>query len=294
MVTGTRESFYVHLPSDVNAGGIYNATNHSSHYVVPLRYPIFLTEDYEVGLAELFSPSVTYNINRSYNSDVLVFVKTYRNPRGAELGTGSFTIKTTKVKVPVGQYTPIEFCDTLNRMMKKVEGFKGKIKYHRPSRKIAFHLRSTEAIAISPPRLQQMLGMPDDPSAKSLVGGSFHTDDPDKVTITKPWGPVDFNHNGAFMYVYSSVAQSSYVGNAEAPVLRAVSIANMHYERETMIHREYANVQYFPIRHTTIDKIEVQLCNSFGENMDFQSVGRTLVVLHFRKIKKRGAVEAAT
>ena len=284
MITGDiSESFYVHLPSDLDAGGLYNKRNTPAHYTVPLKQTLLLADDFEVGLAELFSPSVTYNIVWPNNQDIICWRPVPDNPDDL---TGPRTMTGTNIKIAEGAYSPEAFCDAVSKAMRRVDHFSGQIGYHRPSRKISFHLPFNHRIEIKQPDLQNMMGKPD--KAKNIISNRspYYRE---KIKIKRPWGPANFNTNGPFMYIYSDVAQSSHVGNTEAPILRAVSLANMMYEEETTIHREYSNIQYYPIRHTSINRIEVQLCNSFGRNMPFQKgVGKTLLVLHFRKIKKRG------
>lgn len=277
VTSGRHDSFYVHCPSNVDAGEHFNETNTSARYTVPLSQNIFLTEDYEVGLAEVFSPSITYNITSPWNKDIVCWRKIPLDEQGFPSEQGRWEADT--VRIPRGQYSPKQFCQAASRAMEKIEFFKGKLQYHRPSRRIEFHLPPDHRIEIVQKVLQRMMGKPmDDVRAKFIISNHGK-----KTIVSKPWGPVDFNNNGAFMYIYSDVALSTHIGNTEAPILRAVSLANILEESEASIHREYQNVQYYPIRHTTIDKIEIRLCNSFGDDMPFVGQGKTLVVLHFRK-----------
>lgn len=280
---GKANSFYVHCPSNVDAGEHFNKTNTSARYTVPLSQPVFLTEDYEVGLAEVFAPSITYNIAPPWNKDIVCWRMVPRNEHASTEQGWHWGAET--IRISRGQYSPKQFCAAATRAMEKIEHFNGKLVYHRPSRRIEFHLPPLHRIEIVQKVLQRMMGKPmEDKTAKFMVSNHSKRN----TIVSKPWGPVDFNNNGPFMYIYSDVALSSHIGNTEAPVLRAVSLANMLNETEASIHREYQNIQYYPIRHTTLDRIQIRLCNSYGEDMPFVGQGKTLVVLHFRKKEKVG------
>ena len=91
---------------------------------------------------------------------------------------------------------------------------------------------------------------------------------------------TNFRVNGNHMFVYASVVNQSRIGNHVAPILRVVSLNAK--EHEDGIHREYKNAHYFRLPNNFIQEIEIKLCNTEGNYMQFIR-GDSLLVLNFRK-----------
>ena len=86
------------------------------------------------------------------------------------------------------------------------------------------------------------------------------------------------------MFVYSNIAASSPVGNTFAPLLCTVHLEID--DKMEMLHKNYTTINYFPVRTSEFDTIEVQLCNVYGDNMVFYG-GNLLSSSIFEKLAKK-------
>jgi hypothetical protein len=80
------------------------------------------------------------------------------------------------------------------------------------------------------------------------------------------------------LYVYSSVADFSFVGNEKAQILRTLAIGGRNNEVKT---ERFDVGHYVPVLPSQFETIEITIANESGENARFQS-GKSLVKLHFR------------
>lgn len=274
------DSFFVYLPSNVNTEGRYDETNTSSHYFVPLSEPLGLNEGWEVGLSEIFFPNYSYNILYPMNQMIYIWYKYAANQHSRVMGP---------IKISEGSYNSKQFVKHLNQELKSIRisspdfekgsrpGFHGRLKYDQHRKKIDISLAPKEKIAFGHPMMRRMMGFrPKDPDFIE------NTTDEDQ-TFTLP-ECCNFRVNGNHMFVYASIVNSSRIANYEAPLLRVVSL-NVR-ENEDNIHREYKNSHYFRLSSSFIQEIEIMLCNTEGEYMQFVN-GDSLLILHFRRRPER-------
>ena len=93
---------------------------------------------------------------------------------------------------------------------------------------------------------------------------------------------VDLNMTHHQMFVYSDVADYTYVGNITAPLLRIVSYKQS--KSSTQSHQEFVNLHYVPLAKFYIDQVHIDIKDEIGRSVLFVG-GKTLVKLHFKRIK---------
>ena len=262
-----RDNFYVNLPSNV-PGLAQN--NHLAHFKVALPERIRLWGAWEVGLAEIFIPSYSFNIKPPLTSSVVIYTKGTSNSQSLRWR------RHLRVRIPEGRYKPKDYARTFNKMVEDDVGpvkVKSRIRYDEHSNRIVFMVGFGEMVEVDNVKLRRMFGMRRDVFAlsNSKLG---------KKIFVMPQ-PCDFNVNGTTMFVYSNIMASSPVGNTFAPLLRTVHLEID--DKMEMLHKNYTMIHYFPVRTSEFDTIEVQLCNVYGDNMVFYG-GESAIVLHFRKV----------
>ena len=89
----------------------------------------------------------------------------------------------------------------------------------------------------------------------------------------------DFGNEIQTVYVYCDILQNVPVGDTEAPLLRVVSATG---KAGDVIHRTFLAPRYLPVRNMEFDTIEIDIRDSFGKPIPFDS-GSLNVTLHFRK-----------
>ena len=91
---------------------------------------------------------------------------------------------------------------------------------------------------------------------------------------------VDLNTHRNKLYIYSDVANYTFIGDVPAPILRVVPFQstkdNVHF------HQEFVNLHYVPVAKSFIDQVNVSIRGDTGEDIPFVT-GKTLVKLHFRE-----------
>ena len=93
---------------------------------------------------------------------------------------------------------------------------------------------------------------------------------------------VDLNMAYHQMFVYSDVAEYTYVGNMTAPLLRIVSYKQS--KSSTQSHQKFVNLHCVPLAKSYIDQVYVDIKDKIGSSVPFVC-GKTLVKLHFKRIK---------
>ena len=94
--------------------------------------------------------------------------------------------------------------------------------------------------------------------------------------------PVDLDMTHHQMFVYSDVADYTYVGNTTAPILRIVSYKQS--KSSTQSHEEFLNLHYVTLAKSYIYQVSLDIKDEIGRSVPFVG-GKTLVKLHFKRIK---------
>jgi len=92
------------------------------------------------------------------------------------------------------------------------------------------------------------------------------------------------------LHVYTNIIKYSIVGNQLVPLLRVV---NMDQNGEAFksglagnsFHKSFEKPHYFPVKGRHFTHVEFSLCNSIGERFPFHASYKTIIVLHFIKVK---------
>ena len=81
------------------------------------------------------------------------------------------------------------------------------------------------------------------------------------------------------LMVYCDLAQTSIVGNTEAPLLRSVPVTGKHWENQCTT---FSRIQYIPVSKKSVRSISVYIYTDWGQPIAFTH-GRTTCTLEFRK-----------
>ena len=81
------------------------------------------------------------------------------------------------------------------------------------------------------------------------------------------------------LMVYCDIAQSTPVGDTEAPLLRAVPVIGKHWENQCTT---FSKIQYVPVSQKLVRSISVYIYTDYGQPVPF-TAGRTVVTLQFRR-----------
>jgi hypothetical protein len=97
--------------------------------------------------------------------------------------------------------------------------------------------------------------------------------------------PIDLSGGYHSLYVYSDIVKPSLVGNSFTHLLKLVAIPNnIKYGQQVLIN--YPNPFYVPVLIKEFDTIQIMIRDGMGNTMPFK-FGRSILVLHFRKIYKK-------
>lgn len=87
-----------------------------------------------------------------------------------------------------------------------------------------------------------------------------------------------FNLGMHHIYIYCDIVKPQIVSNSLVPLLRVCDVKGKFGEVQT----EYFRPYYLPLSRTSIDTIDILICNEFGETVRLHD-GPTTVTLHFRR-----------
>ena len=84
------------------------------------------------------------------------------------------------------------------------------------------------------------------------------------------------------MFVYSDVADYTYVEKITATILRIVSYKQSR--SSTQSHQEFVNLHCIPLAKSYIDQVYIDIKDEIGRSVPFVG-GKTLVKLNFKHMK---------
>ena len=144
------------------------------------------------------------------------------------------------------------------------------LSYKKSGNRVNLHVENQNRVQIRFLKsLGEILGLKPDLSNK-LIGN-------DNQAFTYA---VDLNMTHHQMFVYSDVADYTYVGNITAPILRIVSYKQS--KSSTQSHQEFVNFHYVPLAKS--DQVHIDIKDEIGRSVLFVG-GKTLVKLHLKRIK---------
>lgn len=274
------KDFYLTLLSDSSTN--YFPTNKQGSFTVRLERPIYIDKDnWEVALVEIITPSQVINITeennffflRFYNPETVIQL----NPEKIYQTCDDRRCKEAIIYIPKGNYESPqlltqeiesaieeEFGDVLKKLGSEIS-----ISYGAQLRRVKMYIKKDVNVKIRfPVPLSEKLGL--DPRLAGKPIG--------KLKHIFRYG-VDLNTAHNQLYVYSDVADYTFVGDVTAPILRVIpfkTIKDAHH-----VHQEFLNLHYVPVAKSFIDQVHVSIKGDTGEDILFLT-GKTLIKLHFR------------
>lgn len=106
--------------------------------------------------------------------------------------------------------------------------------------------------------------------------------DKDDICIITASIPADIKACFYNIFVYSNIIKDTIVGNSLVPLLRTVQLSDL---RNPYVTRTFTHNIYSPLKTLFIPEIEILLCDETGNQIEFNA-GKTIVILHFRKIRR--------
>ena len=270
------KSFYVYLPSNVRNPFRENTT---SNYITNLSSVLRLSDNWEVGLAEICFKKCWFNIKRDYKIGLT-----------AENGQSFFYSEAVLTK---GSYDSIEsILQLLNNQFDLLCKFSGiaqllqqeisrspEIIYDKLSRKTQTIIGKTDINWAIFPHLDSELF--------EILGFTSYNDEKYKYQREKHEKPilVDIveddlikgvtdsksiaNIEGAVnsLYIYCDAIKPSYVGDTLSKLIRVVQVPRCHFGEP--IQKIYDIPHYFPISSNEINEIEIDIKVDTGEAIEF-------------------------
>ena len=83
------------------------------------------------------------------------------------------------------------------------------------------------------------------------------------------------------LYVYCDVLEMTALGDMMVPLLRIVPVSDEKYG--SLVTKIYETLRYVPLQKKQFDSIEIDIRDSFGEKIAFET-GQVIVTLHFKRV----------
>src|SRR5688572_14956928 len=281
--------FYLTLPS--NSSQELFPNNTLTEFTTQLPSTIELTNEWEVGLAEIMFPRSWYTIPK----EGLIIVVDYRQcdvawkqemrsklEEGLDLSEEDIHTE-VHIKLNGGFYNSMEeLTEELNQA--SIRAFT----YSRVHTSIVppqFYYKSITRrmyITIAPgmriefsPTLESILGLTETQNPmcnkskeKLLIKGDL---------------ACDLQTGIHALYAYCDILQFTNVGNIKAPLLRVVDSGG---EAGDVITRYYEKPRYIPIQKKSFESIQIIIRDDLGEKILFEN-GKLLLTLHFRRTRNQ-------
>lgn len=249
----SKEQFYVTLPS--NSSLDIFPQNTISEYVTQLCQPIELEGEWEVGLVECQYPRSINNVTKKQNR---LYYK------------ASKTAPFYPLEMQVGFYSSI------NNFIRAIND---KLKNHDPQAlsKVKFSYNKTSGrvkITIS----NDTGGVSFDDDIAAILG--FEVPFQRVITTTTTSLRAADIHGGIYsLYIYCNIIQPQFVGDTQVQLLKIVPIEGEHGQ---VVTKTYQNPQYIPLLQRQFNTIEINIKDSTGKFIQFES-GHSSVLLHLKR-----------
>lgn len=280
-------SFYVTLPSDSSMNLF--PRNTQCCFTVKLPRPISIRkENWEVALAELIVPAESHNITRNncgFNlvtkEASIIFILQERSSRRNYFDArASDGLQGLQLKIPEGAYSsPGDLVETMQKLIDDAIGeemqkiLNLKIGYSKVAQRVKITSNDKQTGIELPRQLAELLGYRT--QKESIAFMDLYT--------RFPYCP-DMNSGHNQMFIYSDVADFTFVGHLETQILRVVPVKNNKVTDGKHFTYEFANLHYVPVCKSNFDRIEINISGDTGESIYFAG-GKSMVKLHFREKK---------
>lgn len=269
--------FYLTLPS--NSSENFFPDNTLTDFTTKLSSTIDLTNEWEVGLAEMMFPRSWCTIPKEGLTIVVDYWQCYLKPPNydpkkfprcdyVELNIrGGFYHSMEELVLELnnssrGWFTPKQF----------PEGpFSPPVFLYQPISK-RVHITLPSGMTVTLPRvLETILGLA---PWQNPVQNQIEKDETIRGEL-----PCDLQAGIHALYVYCDLLQFTHVGDIKAPLLRVV---NSGVKVGDVVTRYYERPRYIPLQKKNFDSIQIIIRDDLGEKIQFES-GKVLLTLHFRR-----------
>ena len=256
-----------------------------TEFITKLASTIELTDEWEVGLAEIMFPRSWYTIPKEglkIEVDCSDCIDTPLYKTDEEKARGYHTVK---IYLKGGYYNTMEeLVQVLNqaavRAFQYTRGYSGNVNPISPP--VFDYIPNAKTIRITllagmyvqfPPELEIILGL--SPEQNPIGNETSQT-----LAIAGDHS-CDLQAGIHALYVYCDLLQYTHVGNIKAPLLRVV---NSGGEAGDVVTRYYERPRYIPLQKKNFDSIQIIIRDDLGEKIHFEN-GKLLLTLHFRRAK---------
>ena len=269
------DDFYVTLPSNVSSVFFENT---STNFRTKLAKRINVTEDYEVGLAEISYTLRFYNIME----DEKIKIKIKNQEKYITLKSGYYKIT--------------ELIETINNSFKLIEEVKIHPRFELlkdDKIRINFGVYQSRYFSVEmSDNLCHMLGF--DKKSMDINSEIIRIRIQKDLPISKIFEiirgfkgyfdgikPYDIKAGVHLLFIYCDIIKPHFVGDSNLQLLKYVEIPN-NLEYGDQVHLKYSNIQYFNIQTKEFDSVEISITDDTGKKVHFSNA-KNVVVLHFRK-----------
>ena len=78
---------------------------------------------------------------------------------------------------------------------------------------------------------------------------------------------VDLHRSFSSLFIYSDIADSTFVGDVVAPILRIVSFNPV--TESVHAHKKFKNLHFIPVSKSVIDQVYIRIKTDTGSNVTF-------------------------
>lgn len=271
------DSFYLQCPSNSSMNIFKNNT--LANYTVNLDSALELSEDYEVGLAELQYPQSWDNIRRGSNKIKIAY--THKQ-------MGKFDI--LEKEVPAGYYHSVpeliavimDIYKTTRKERITLDGLE--MKYNPTTRRVFI---STDNMKLRILRANGKIHTPKVQSAAielyddvaRLLGFKNKTIIDTGKTMESEFAATP---SGGFhqMYLYTDIIYPQPHPDGNVSILRTIAIEGA--PNREYLSKRFQKIYYMPLLKRTITTIEFKIMDDIGKLVGFD-YGKVIVILHFRR-----------
>ena len=279
--------FLVTIPSDFYSSTIKD--NKISNFKIDYEIPFNLSDDYMCGLVEIIYPTsvrnipddVKFSVYFQMDNKMIVMNKfnlatgSYDKPESLsnEMTKSLITIDKSWIKKFLKNYiefqkVKIEFSiPTITHSNNRMRVTQGYFKIYEDINNNNILVQDLKLFLVFDDYLHSMLGF-------------------EENNIERPEGvakyPVDLFGNNHSLYLYTNIVRESFVGNKKSQILRVIPLEKVNDADKIMKSITFNPILFYPLRLHKFDLIEIQIRDSTGRLVIFES-GRIVITLMFKK-----------
>ena len=289
------DDFYLTLPSNVSSQFFENT---STNFRTKLAKRITVTDDYEVGLAEISYTLRFFNVTE----DEIIVLRYNEIEKEKEIT--KYVTKEYITKLKAGFYKIDELLEYLNTsfeiedsqadpILEINEEEPDKIRFYYGLKKITIrnpyqNLKQIQYVSVELSRnLSNLLGFDKsqmDQYSNYLLKEEYAVAEKETEKLKDYIDailPYDMKAGINALFIYCDIIKPHLVGDSQLQLLKYVEIPN-RLKYGDQVHLKYSNIQYFDIQTKEFDSVEISIRDDAGEKIYFSN-SKNVVVLHFRK-----------